>query len=120
MKKILVVEDNRFNRRLLEDILEGRGYRVIIAENGEEGIKKAKAEQPHLILMDIQIPRMDGYEAARLIKKDTTTSAIKIIAVTSLAMKGDREKIMAAGFDGYMVKPLDTRELARLVDRMLA
>ncbi len=119
MKKILVVEDNPVNRSLLEEVLQAHGYEVLIAKNGEEGIEKAKAEQPDLILMDIYMPGMDGYEAARNIRDDPASSSIKIIAVTSLAMKGDRERILEAGFEAYMSKPIDTRALARLVKEML-
>ncbi len=120
MEKILVVEDNQANRRLFEDIMHFAGYQVLIAKNGKEGIEKARAEKPALILMDIQIPLMDGYEAARVIRNDPVTSAIKIVAVTSLAMKGDRERILGTVFDAYMSKPVDTRALVRLVNEMLA
>ena len=119
MSKVLVVEDNQVNRMLVEDLLEAHGYEVISVENGEEGIKKAKEIKPSIILMDIQMPGMDGTEAANIIKNDTQTSDIKIVAITSYAMKGDREKYISLGFDDYMAKPIDTRGLARLVKELV-
>lgn len=120
MKKILVVEDNYKNRELLEAVLQAQGYRVITAVNGNEGIYKAKEHKPDLILMDIQMPRIDGFKAAKALKSDPQTSGLKIIAVTSFAMKGDREEILDADFDAYMSKPLDTRKLVKLVNDMIA
>ncbi|WP_027189906.1 response regulator [Fundidesulfovibrio putealis] len=106
---ILVVEDTLSNRELLSFLLRYHGYEVLEAENGESGVSMARANKPDLIAMDMQMPVMDGMTAMRKLKKDPETSGIKIIAVTSFAMKGDREKALEAGFDGYITKPIDTR-----------
>ncbi|MFZ6007030.1 MAG: response regulator [Nitrospirota bacterium] len=118
-KKILVVEDNEKNRVLVRDILRYYGYDVIEAIDGEKGIKMAKEQSPDLILMDMQMPVVDGFNAIKMLKNDPDTKHIKIIAVTSYAMKGDRERIIKAGADDYMAKPLDTRELPRIIQRLL-
>lgn len=116
-KKILVVEDNGKNRLLIKDILLYHGYEVIEAENGKEGVELAKKHLPDLILMDIQMPVMDGFLAIKMLKDDPATKNIKIIALTSFAMKGDRENIMEAGFDDYIAKPFDTRKLPEMVKK---
>ena len=118
-EKILVVEDNPQNRMLMVDILDAHGYEVLQAQTGEEGIKSAKLHRPDLILLDVQLPVMDGLEAARILKADPETKSIRIIMVTSFAMQGDRERIMAAGADDYVAKPIDTRQLPKLVERLL-
>ncbi|MCL4456186.1 MAG: response regulator [Nitrospirae bacterium] len=118
-KKILIVEDNEKNRVLIRDVLKYYGYEVIEAVNGEEGIKAAKEKMPDLILMDIQMPVMDGFAAMQALRKDPATKGIKIIALTSFAMKGDKEKVMDAGFDDYIAKPVDTRELPRMIQGIL-
>jgi CheY-like chemotaxis protein len=118
-KKILVVEDNETNRLLLRDILLYHGYEVIEAEDGSEGVRLAREHMPDLILMDIYMPVMDGIAAGRMLKADARTKSIKIVALTSSAMKGDKEKILAAGFDAYMAKPIDTRELPGLIKSFL-
>lgn len=118
-KKILVVEDNEKNRRLLKDVLEYHGYDVIEAENGEMAIEKAKERKPDLIIMDIQMPVMDGMAAAKAIRGDAETKRIPIIALTSFAMKGDRERFMEAGFDDYIAKPIDTRKLPGVIKKRL-
>ena len=117
--KILIVEDNAQNRLLMVDILTARGCEVLEAKNGAEGIQLAREHKPDLILLDMQMPVMDGLQAARLLKADPETMSIKILAVTSFAMKGDRERILAAGCDEYMAKPIDTRLLPVLVRRLL-
>lgn len=117
--KILIVEDNAQNRLLMVDILVAHGYEVLEARDGEEGIASARRDRPDLILLDMQMPVMDGLQAARILKADPQTSAIKILAVTSFAMKGDRERILAAGVDEYMAKPIDTRQLPIIVRRLL-
>lgn len=114
-KKILVVEDNDKNRVLLRDILLYHGYEVMEASNGEEGIRMAREERPDLILMDLQMPVMNGYDAAAVLKGDPETRGIRLVAVTSFAMKGDRERIMESGFDDYIAKPIDTRELPQKI-----
>jgi CheY-like chemotaxis protein len=116
---ILIVEDNAQNRLLMVDILKVRGYEVLEAHDGAEGIALARAHKPDLILLDMQMPVMDGLEAARLLKADPETRGIKILAVTSFAMKGDRERILAAGCDEYMAKPIDTRQLPLMVRQIL-
>jgi CheY-like chemotaxis protein len=117
--KILIVEDNTNNRCLFQDILTFHGYEVSVAADGEEGVALARALMPDLILMDIQMPGMDGMTAGGILKGDPATSGMKIIILTSFAMQGDQEKFMAAGFDGYLSKPINTRELPVLVKRWL-
>ena len=119
-KKILIVEDNENNRRLVRDVLIYYGYETIESENGEEGIRKAKEHKPDLILMDIQMPVMNGYEATRILKNNPDTNHIKIMAVTSFAMLGDREQILKAGADDYIAKPIDTRALPEKVKKLLS
>jgi two-component system, cell cycle response regulator DivK len=118
-KPILVVEDNPANRRLLHDVLEYYGYDVIEAENGKDGIKLAAERLPDLILMDIQMPVMNGFTAISLLKKDSRTKNIKVIAVTSFAMAGDRDRVMQSGADEYISKPINTRELPEIVKRLI-
>jgi len=113
--KILIVEDNENNRTLFRDILTFHGYQVSVATDGQEGVGLARDLMPDLILMDIQMPGMDGMTAGRILKGDPATSGLKIIALTSFAMRGDQEKFIAAGFDGYLPKPINTRELSGLV-----
>jgi len=119
MGKILVVEDNPLNRQLMLVILEKSGHAVLMAEDAQQGLKLARREQPGLIFMDIQLPGMDGLEATRLLKQDAATRAIPVVAVTSYAMKGDRERILAAGCDGYMAKPIDYKEVLDKVAAVL-
>lgn len=107
MKKILVVEDNEQNRYLMQYMLETMGYIVVIAQNGTDAVDLAMREMPDLILMDIQLPDMDGLEVTRRIRNLELDGKIPIIAVTSFAMAGDREKTLAAGCDGYIEKPID-------------
>jgi len=118
-KKILVVEDNPVNRRLIVDILRHFGYELIAAGNGEVGMKMAKEQKPDLILLDLQMPVLDGFETLNLLRNASETRGTKVIAVTSYAMAGDREKILATGFDEYISKPLNTRELPEIVKKMI-
>jgi two-component system cell cycle response regulator DivK len=118
-KKILIVEDNENNRRLVRDVLVYYGYKTVEAENGEEGIRTAKEQTPDLIIMDLQMPVINGYDAIRILKNYPETKHIKILAVTSFAMAGDREKILEAGADDYIAKPINTRELPERVKRLL-
>jgi two-component system, cell cycle response regulator DivK len=106
MAKILVVEDNSANMMLATVLLESVGHTVLAANDAEAGLMLARQELPNLILMDIQLPGMDGLAVTALLKRDVATSAIPIIALTALAMKGDEERIRAAGCDGYIAKPL--------------
>ena len=117
--KILIVEDNENNRSLLWDILTFHGFEVSIAADGQKGVALARELMPDLILMDIQMPGMDGITAGGILKGDPATSGLKIIALTSFAMRGDQEKILASGFDGYISKPISTRELPGQVKRWL-
>lgn len=119
MKKILVVEDNPQNRLLVKDVLEFHGYETIEAADGQAGIEMAKKHKPDLILMDLQMPVMDGFTAGKIIRGDPDTKNIKMIAVTSFAMLGDKERIMEAGFDHYISKPINTRELPVLIEEVL-
>jgi CheY-like chemotaxis protein len=118
-KTILIVEDNENNRSLLKDILLFHGYDVTVASDGQEGVAVARKLMPDLILMDIQMPGLDGASAAEILKGAPETSGLKIIALTSFAMQGDREKFLQSGFDGYLSKPINTRELPGLVERWL-
>ncbi|HAR50228.1 chemotaxis protein CheY [Smithella sp. SCADC] len=104
---ILVIEDNEQNLYLMRFLLEKNGFTVVEATDGEKGVEMAKETKPHLILLDIQLPRMDGYAVAREIRKNDELSATPIVAVTSYAMVGDRERVLAAGADGYIEKPID-------------
>jgi len=114
-KRILVVEDQEDLRGILRDLLVGSGYYVAEAADGRDGVSKAKSERPDLILMDIQLPVLDGYEAICQIKADPGTKATPIIAVSSFAMKGDEEKARAAGCDHYVTKPYSPLQLLRIV-----
>src|SRR6266567_2801101 len=114
-QKILIVEDNENNCCLFRDILTFHGYQVSVANDGEQGVALARELMPDLILMDIQMPDMDGMTAGCILKGDPATGGLKIIALTSFAMQGDEEKFLAAGFDGYLSKPISTRELPILV-----
>jgi two-component system cell cycle response regulator DivK len=119
-KRILVIEDTEDNRRIVRDLLESVGYELIEAADGAAGIAMAVEHRPDLILMDIQLPIMDGYEASRRIKSDPTLRHIPIIAVTSYALSGDEAKTRAAGCDGYVAKPFSPRQLLDKVREFLA
>jgi CheY-like chemotaxis protein len=116
---ILVVEDNEKNRKLVRDVLTFKGYQILEAETGEDGVRIARERRPRLVLMDIQLPGIDGIEALRRLRADELTRAIPVIAVTASAMDRDRQKIMAAGFDGYQSKPLNVKEFIGTVEAML-
>ena len=118
-KVILSAEDNEANQRIIRDLFTRKGYRVIEAVNGEEAVTMAKQEKPDLILMDVQLPRMDGYEATREIKADPELASIPILAVTSYALSGDRHKALAAGCADYVAKPFRPRELVAKVEKLL-
>ena len=106
MAKVLVIEDNPANMTLAMFLLQSAGHTVLSATDAEIGLTLARAEQPDLILMDIQLPGMDGLEATALLKADEATRGIRVVALTALAMKGDEERIRAAGCDGYIAKPM--------------
>ena len=120
MARILVVEDNPTNMKLSTFLLESADYTVIAAVNAEIGLTLAREGRPDLILMDIQLPGMDGLQATALLKADAATRDIPVIALTALAMKGDEERIMAAGCDGYIAKPLDYKDFLAIVASTLA
>ncbi len=119
MAKILLVEDNEMNRDMLSRRLERRGYQVLIAVDGAEGVRMAQAEAPALILMDMSLPVLDGWEATRQIKTAAATSAIPIIALTAHAMTGDRAKAIEAGCDDFDTKPVDLPRLLAKIDALL-
>lgn len=110
-RKILIVEDNDDNRELVVKVLRNKGYTTIEAVDGEEALIKATAEIPDLVLLDISLPKLDGYEVARRLKSREDFLDVPIVAFTAHAMKGDREKAIAAGFEGYISKPVNIREL---------
>jgi two-component system, cell cycle response regulator DivK len=116
---ILIVEDNEKNRKLERDVLQFHGYQTAEAETAEEGIRLAHADTPALILMDIQLPGINGIEALGQLRADTRTRGIPVIAVTASAMTQDRQKIMAAGFDGYQSKPISVKEFVAAVRETL-
>lgn len=119
MQKILVVEDNAANMKLAVFLLQNAGYSVLSAPDAEIGLTLARQEHPDLILMDIQLPGMDGLAATALLKQDEATRAIPVIALTALAMKGDETRIRAAGCAGYIAKPMGYREiLATVADQL--
>jgi signal transduction histidine kinase/DNA-binding response OmpR family regulator len=118
--KVLVVDDHDLNRELVRSILERRGYEVVQAEDGEAGVKLAHNTHPDLILMDLAMPRKDGFAATRELKADDITRAIPIVALTALAMRGDEDKALAAGVDEYLTKPIDRRRLEEIVDRLMS
>ena len=117
---ILVVEDNPTNMKLSTFLLESADYTVLAATNAEIGLTLAREARPDLILMDIQLPGMDGLEATALLKADEATRGIPVIALTALAMKGDEERILAAGCDGYIAKPLDYKDFLATIRARLA
>jgi len=118
-KKILVVEDTEDNRQILRDLLGTAGYEMIEAHDGAEGVAQASEHRPDLILMDIQMPVMDGYEATRRIKADPALKSIPVIAVTSYALSGDEAKARAAGCDGYIAKPFSPRQMLAKVREVI-
>jgi CheY-like chemotaxis protein len=119
VKKILIVEDVEFNRDLLTQMLD-EDYTVVTAEDGAAGVAKASAERPDLVLMDLSLPVIDGWEATRRIKADPTTASIPVIALTAHAMSGDEEKARAAGCDDFLTKPIDEDLLFAALRRWLA
>jgi two-component system cell cycle response regulator DivK len=119
MGKVLVVEDNPANMTLATFLLKSAGHTVLTATDAESGLTLARKEQPDLILMDIQLPGMDGLQATTLLKADKLTRSIPVIALTALAMKGDEERIRAAGCDGYVAKPLAYREFLATISNQL-
>jgi two-component system, cell cycle response regulator DivK len=118
-RRILVVEDNIDNMTLITDLLTSLDYEVIQAQDGEVGVQKAQSETPDLILMDLSLPKMDGWTATREIKKNPDIQATPIIALTAHAMVGDKDKALAAGCDAYLTKPINFPELMRTLSEFL-
>ena len=118
--RILIVEDNPKNLKLIRDLLQFKGYQTIEADSAEAGIELAREQQPTLILMDIQLPGIDGREAMKVLKADASTQQIPIIALTASAMKGDRERLLAEGFDGYIPKPIDIKAFPEQLESFLS
>jgi two-component system cell cycle response regulator DivK len=119
MKKILIIEDNEDNLYLIKFILEQNGYSVIVARDGTTGIKMALEEKPDLILMDIQLPDINGLEATKIIRSSEANGGIPIVAITSYAMPGDKEKSIAAGCNGYIEKPIDPETIMLGIEQFL-
>jgi two-component system, cell cycle response regulator DivK len=114
-ERILVVEDNERNMKLFRDVLQASGFRTLEATTGERAVEVALAEAPDLVLMDIQLPDIDGVEALRRLKADERFAPVPVVALTAQAMEGDRERFLAAGFDGYLSKPVDITEFVAAV-----
>ncbi len=116
---ILIVEDNEKNRKLVRDVLTFKGYEVIEAETGEEGVRLAQARPPSLVLMDIRLPGIDGVEALRRLRAELTTREIPVMAMTASVMTEDRQAIMGAGFDAYQGKPIKVKDFVAAVEQLL-
>lgn len=116
---ILIIEDNEKNRKLVRDVLQVKGYRTIETETAEEGLKLAAEQSPDLILMDIQLPGIDGITALKQLRADPKTKAIRVIAITASAMTHNRQSMLAEGFDGYQTKPISLKEFLGEVQRVL-
>jgi CheY-like chemotaxis protein len=119
-KNILVIEDNESTRALLRQLLKGNGYGVLEAADGIEGLEMVEEEDIDLILLDLQMPFMDGCDVIRRLRDNPKYKNLKVIAVTSFAMKGDRERALETGFDEYVTKPIDTRKLPEIIKEVLA
>ncbi|HDH86753.1 MAG TPA: response regulator [Desulfobacteraceae bacterium] len=119
-KVILILENDPKNLKLVTDILQVSGYATLQATDGKQGVELARKEKPDLILMDIQIPVMDGLEATKLLKNDGATRDIPVIALTAYAMKGDEEKMRAAGCDGYITKPIDIKGFLKKISEVIS
>src|ERR1700720_2237415 len=119
MKRILIVDDKATSRELLRTVLEKQGYAVIEAGDGAEALQKAHADNPHLILLDLQMPIRNGYEVLGELRQDANYATLPIIALTASAMQGDREKALAAGFTGYLTKPVSLAHLRNEIQRVL-
>jgi two-component system cell cycle response regulator DivK len=118
--RILVVEDNALNLKLIRDVLEYLGYDVVEARSGEEGLEAARAVPPDLVLMDLQLPGIDGIETLRLLRQEVLGGDVPVVAVTAFAMAADRQRVALAGFDGHIEKPISVAALPTLIDGYLA
>jgi two-component system cell cycle response regulator DivK len=119
MTKVLIAEDNPVNRELLRELLEGRGYAVDEACDGEEALTMLERSRPNILLLDLSMPKLDGYGVVRKIRDNPQLSDLPVMAVTAYAMRGDREKALEAGFDGYLSKPINAVSLTAELDRLL-
>ena len=119
-RRVLVVEDNPTNLKLVRDVLTHYGFEVVAATTGEEGVRLAAQVAPDLVLMDLQLPGIDGTEALRRLRETESTRSVPVVAVTAFAMDNDRERALAAGFDGYVEKPISVRALPHQVEGFLA
>ncbi|MDA8188296.1 MAG: response regulator [Dehalococcoidales bacterium] len=118
-KRILVVEDHPLNRELVSDLLLARGYEVLEATTGQQALEMGREHRPDLILMDVQLPELDGLSATRILKSDPATQDIVVVAITAHAMRGDEAKVYDAGCSGYISKPINTRELPKIIEQFL-
>lgn len=118
MKRVLLAEDNPMNRELIRDALEAAGCEIIEAASGEEALRKLREGPPHLVLLDVQMPGLDGYAVLDRLRADPQLARLPVIALTAYAMRGDRERALAAGFDGYVSKPIDFPQLRAEIDRL--
>jgi two-component system cell cycle response regulator DivK len=114
-ERVLIVEDNGKNMKLVRDVLQATGYSTLEATTGEDAVELALSQAPALVLMDVQLPGIDGVEALERLRQDERTASIPVLALTAQAMSGDRERFLEAGFDGYLAKPVDVRELIEAV-----
>ena len=119
MPRVLVIEDNDIGRELMTYALQSFGCTTEVAADGAEGIEAARRERPDLILCDVQMPGLDGFDVVRVLKQDPTLRDVPVIAVTALAMAGDRERLLASGFDGYLSKPIEPQQLAAAIQPWL-
>jgi len=119
MRKILVAEDDLASRELIREILEARGYEVVEVGDGQEAVQKIAEKKPDLVLLDIQMPLLDGFGVLRQLRQDSRFASLPVVAVTSYAMGGDREKALAAGFDAYLTKPLNAAALKKQLEQLL-
>lgn len=118
-RKILIVEDDVKNRKLFRDVLSANGYETVEAMDGKTGVELARSHKPDLIIMDVQMPGMDGIEAVGILKKDPGTAEIPTIALTAFAMDGDKDRLLEAGFDGYLSKPINVKGFLHAVENYL-
>jgi two-component system, cell cycle response regulator DivK len=119
MINVLVAEDNPVNRELLRELLEARGYNVIEAPDGQEALRMIAENRPEILLLDIGMPVLDGFAVMRKIRENPSLATLTVLAITAYAMQGDRENILNAGFDGYLPKPINARDLANELERLL-
>lgn len=117
MRTVLLAEDNAANRELLRDLLEARGYAVVEAVDGGEALERLQGALPDLVLLDVRLPKLDGYQVLQAIRRDERLRDLTVVAVTAFAMAGSREKALEAGFDAYVTKPIDMRAMMALLER---